>query len=126
MKSIVTQVGLVAVIAGLPVFGVAATQLKQVMHRWRIEARAMDSAVPVAALDEGSIRRALQSYAADADRIAAQVSGQSGPARDFRRRFAEFRVDAQTALADLGRPPALKADISRLMSECQSCHDAYN
>ncbi len=86
----------------------------------------MDKALSTTAPDAGAIRQALQGYAADGNRISVQFTGQSNSARDLRQRFAAFSADAQKALADLGRSSALKADISQISSDCQSCHDTYN
>jgi len=126
VRSVLTQVGLVVAVLGVPVLGVAASGLSGTMHQWREDARAMNKALSTTAPDTGAIRQALQGYAADGKRISVQFTGQSRSARDLRQRFAAFSADAQKALADLGRPPALKADFSKISSDCQSCHDIYN
>lgn len=126
MRSVLARVGLVVVVVGIPALGLAASGLSGTMHQWRRAARAMDNALSTTAPDTGKIRQALQGYAADGNRISVQFTGQGSSARDLKQRFAAFSADAQKALADLGRPPALKADISKIGSDCQSCHDTYN
>lgn len=126
MRTAFVSLGLSALIAATPVIVVAASALRGIMHTWRADARTTyDILSGRAQFDEGAVRTVLQTYAADAGRIGAQVNGQTPSAREFKRRFLAFQADAQTALGDLAQRPALKADFSRLMSDCQSCHDAF-
>ena len=127
MRNTLAWIGLAALVATIPVGVAAATSLRGIMHSWRAEARSAHTMLSGrAAFDEGAIRNTLQTYVEDAGRIAAQVNGRTAAARDIKQRFAAFQVDAQAALGNLGRPPALKAGFSRLMSDCQSCHDSFN
>ena len=44
----------------------------------------------------------------------------------LKQRFIAFQSVAHTGLGDLTRRSALEADFSKLMSDCQSCHDTFN
>ena len=127
MRAALTSLGRIALIAAVPVVVVAAPALRGIMHVWRVDARTThDMLSGRTAFDEGAIRNALQTYAADAGRIASQVDGYTSAGRDFKRRFVAFQADAQMTLSDLSERTALKADFSRLMTDCQSCHDTFN
>lgn len=103
-----------------------APSLRSTMHAWRADARATHAMLTGhIRFDEEQIGNSLQAFAADAERISGQVKSHTPAARDFRRRLLAFGSDAQAALGDVGRRPALAADFSRLMSDCQSCHDRF-
>ncbi|HEX3500682.1 MAG TPA: hypothetical protein VHT04_15295 [Stellaceae bacterium] len=127
MRTVVTSLSLsIVMIAATPVIVVAASGLRGIMHNWRADARTTrDILSGRGTFDEATIREVLQGYVADAERIGAQVTGNTAAARDFKQRFMTFQTDAQKALGDLAQRPALQADFSRLMSDCQSCHDAF-
>jgi cytochrome c556 len=126
MRSVLLLLCLTATIAVAPVIVVAAPALRGIMHAWRDGARSTNDILSGRAdFDEVAIRDVLQAYAADAGRIASQANGQSAAARDFKRRFTAFQADAQAALGDLAQRPALRADFTRLMADCRSCHDAF-
>lgn len=127
MRIIIVALGLsILMIAATPVIVAAASGLRGIMHDWRADARTTrDVLSGRGAFDEASIRNVLQGYAMDAGGIAAQVTGTTPGARDFKQRFLTFQADAQRALGNLAQRPALQADFSRLMSDCQSCHDAF-
>ena len=96
------------------------------MHAWRNEARTMHDALSGrSAFNAAGISAALQSYVADAGSMQARIDPRSARARDIRARFAAFQADAQTALRDVQQRPALAADVSRLMNDCQSCPHRY-
>ncbi len=127
MKLVVAWLGLFAVFAAIPAAVPAAPALRGIMHAWRAVARdAHDMLTGRAPFDEAAIRGALQRYVADAGRIASEVNGRTASAHDFRARFVAFQGDAQTALGDVGRRSALQTDFTRLLTDCQSCHHAYN
>ena len=71
------------------------------------------------------MRTALQKYIADAASIQGRLSPRSAEARDFKARFGAFQADAAAALLAVQQRPVLAADFSRLMNDCQSCHDRY-
>lgn len=126
MRRVIVLLGFSAMVLGAPAIVSAASTLRGIMHTWRAEARSTyDMLSGRAEFDERAIRTALQTYAADAGRIGEQVTGQTPSAREFKRQLVAFQADAQTALGDLPRRPTLKADFSRLMSDCQSCHDKF-
>lgn len=126
-RTTVAWIGLAALIVAIPIGVTAATSLRGTMHAWKGGARATHNVLSgQAAFDERANRNALQAYIDDAGRIQAQVNNQTAAARDFKQRFVAFRADAQAALDNLGCPPALKVDSSRIMSDCQSCHDSFN
>lgn len=77
------------------------------------------------AYDEAATRAALEKYVAEAGSVQARINPRSAQARDFKARFGAFQADSQAALRDLQRRPAFAADFSRLMDDCQSCHDRY-
>ena len=127
MKIALASIGLSALLAATPFAVDAATSLRGVMHVWRAEARKThDMLAGRTGFDEGAIRAALQTYVEDAGRLGARVNGRSAPAQDFRRRLLGFAADARTALNHVGQRPVLKADFSRLLSDCQSCHNRFN
>lgn len=118
--------GLAALLAAGPA-ALAASGVRSIMHSWKTSARAVHEMLSGGtAYQEPAIRAALQTYVADAGRIEAQVTGQGASAQDIRRRFQAFEADAQAALGHMPQRPALAADVARLMSDCQSCHDIYN
>lgn len=96
------------------------------MRSWKSDARTVhDGLSGRSAFNEAATRDALQRLAADATAIQARINLHSAEGRDIKARFAAFQTDAQAALRDVQQHPALNADFSRLMSDCQSCHDRY-
>ena len=79
----------------------------------------------VARYNEAAGRTALQNYVNEAGQVAAQINGQGAQARDLRARFLGFQADARAALGDVSRPAALKADFTRVATDCESCHNLY-
>ena len=127
MKTAFGLAGLAVLVVALPTVVVAAPALRSIMRVWRADARtAHDILFGKASFDAAAIRGLLQTYVRDADGIATQINGRTAAAAEFRRQLAAFRTDAQTALADLAQRGALQADMSRVMSDCQSCHNKFN
>lgn len=127
MKTALACLGVSALIAITPAAVIAASGLRGIMHSWRASERMMQAMLSGrTAFDDAVVRDALQNYAADAGDIVARIDARTAAAQDIKRRFATFQTHAQSALGDLGQRAALKADFSRLVSECQSCHDTYN
>ena len=109
-----------------PAIAVGASALRGIMHGWRADARTTQNILTGrASFDEAAIRSVLQNYVTDAERISAQITGTSPAAREFKRQFMSFQADAQTALSHAAQRAAVQADFSRLMADCQSCHDAF-
>ena len=126
MRTPIIALALSALVA-IPVAATAASSLRSIMHGWKADARSMQAMLSGrSAFNDGAIRHMLQTYAAEAGSVAARVHGTTASAQDFKRRFVAFQGQAQTALGDMGRPPALKADFVRLTKDCQSCHDKFN
>ena len=127
MRAALVSLGLSALIVATPMVVSAAPALRSIMHAWRDDARATHAMLyGRAAFDEAAIRAALQRYAADAGSVAARVNGHTARARDFKGRFVAFQAQAQATLGDIGRRPALEANFSRLINDCQSCHHVFN
>ena len=113
-----------AVLQAAPV--AAGPTVRGTMHAWRANDRTVNAMLSGrAAFDEAAMRAALQAYAADAGRIAVAIDSRAAPARDIKRRFIAFQSDSQRALGDVARRDALRSDVARIASDCQSCHDAY-
>jgi cytochrome c556 len=125
MRTRLASLCFLIIVAAIPA-AIAASALRGIMHDWRTNARAThDILTGRTSFDEAAIRSALQNYVADAGRIGAQITGTTPAAREFKRQFMTFGADAQAALDHLTQRAALQADFSRLMSDCQSCHDAF-
>ena len=126
MRRALVSFGLSAAMAVPPVAALAAPTLRVIMHAWQNDARAIHEMLTGrTAFDEGTIRRAFQTYATDAGGISSAVTGGSPKAREFKQRFLAFRSGAQSALNDLGNRATLAAAFSQLMSQCQSCHNRF-
>lgn len=116
-------------LAGLcvPIAASANSALRGIMHTWKRDLRTSDAMLSGhAPLNEATLRGILTSYAQDAGRIAGQIRGQSSDSRDIRHRFQVLQAEAQGALQHTGQPAVLRSDFRRIVSTCQSCHDAYN
>lgn len=127
MKVVLVSIGLAAIIVATPPVVTAATSLHGVMHVWSAEARKTHGMLfGRTAFNEAAVRTALQIYIEDAGQLSARVNGRTASAQDFKGRLIGFQADARTALGDLGRRSLLRADFSRLLSDCQSCHHRFN
>ncbi len=124
MKLNLSSLAVILAIVATPV--AAATGLRGIMKGWKADARtATDILSGRTKFDEAALRAALQNYVDEAGKVAGQVSGQNAEARDFKARFLRFQADAKAALGDAARPPAVKADFSRVAADCESCHNVY-
>jgi cytochrome c556 len=116
-----------AIVATTPIAAAPIANLRGTMRTWQIDARfAHDMLIGRTTFDPSAISKALQTYIDDAQRIGQQLNERTADARDFKQRFVAFRADAQAALADLGQRSRLAADVSRVFSDCQSCHHEFN
>ncbi len=119
--------GLAVLVAAAPCAVLATTTLRGMMHNWRVDARTTRAMLNGQMhFDEAAVRATLTRYAEDAGRIAASVNGQSAGSRDIRQRFLRLQSDSRTALTTLGRRTELRANFSRVLSNCSSCHNIYN
>ena len=127
MRAVFCSLPIFAAILVGPTASFGAPALRGVMHQWRTEQRSVQAmlSAPSSSNDQ-KLRSALAAYANDAGRIGAAVNARTAAARDIKRRFLAFQVDAQTALGHAGQKPALKTDVARLMADCRSCHHIYN
>ncbi len=125
------RLGLGAAVVALALAAPAAVEansaLRGIMHTWRRDLRTSDDMLSGRTpFDANTVRATLSAYMRDASRIATQINGQSADSRDIRRRFETLQADAQQALQHVGQPAVLRGDFHRIVSTCQSCHDAYN
>jgi cytochrome c556 len=115
-----------AVLLMAPAAVLATSRLSGTMHAWRSDARVMnDMMLGRSAFDPAVIDKALQAYAADAQRIAGTLNARTAEGRDFKAHFVTFASDVQAAQADVGQRPRLQAGLARVFGDCRSCHDKY-
>lgn len=104
----------------------ANSSLKSTMRSWKTDAATMDRMlIGSGAFDDAEAARILQSFAADAQSIAAGANGTSAQARDVKARFEKFSGDVQSAVEGVASREKMKARYSQLRADCRSCHDVY-
>jgi hypothetical protein len=122
----IASLALAVVLLAVPGTVTAATALRGTMRAWRSERRNADAMLAGRiAINPVTLAGTLRNYASDAGRIAESVNVNGARAADFRAHFVAFRNDAQTAQTDIGQRSRLEADLRRVFSDCQSCHDKY-
>jgi cytochrome c556 len=126
MKRHLLVFGLTAMIVTAPAALTAASTIRSIMHEWKSDTRDMDDMLAgQAPFDQAALHRALQGFVADASRLDTAIKARDASAQDLKRRFAAFRAVAQAAIGDISQLAVLKEDVSRLKSNCQSCHNAF-
>jgi cytochrome c556 len=127
MRRIVSRTILSVTFLAAPVTAVAGLSLSPIMESWNHSKRSIDAMLSGRTpYDEAEIRRELQRYVDNASRVAREVRGGTAEARDFAARFEAFANDSRSALGTVSQPAAMAARFSRMLGDCQSCHDVYN
>lgn len=118
---------LVALVVLIAAEAFAASAFKSTMKGWREHQKASAEMIKgTAPLDDAAIRAMLVDYIAGAEKLESGLTGSSAEAKDMRQRFAAFRAEAKAAEGAIGNDAAVKSHITRLFSDCKSCHDLYN
>ncbi len=118
---------LCVVILAAPVIAVAGISLGSMMESWNSQRHRIEAMLGGRRpYDEAALHQALSLYINDASRVARAIPGNSAEARDLAQRFAGFAADGQRALGSIGQPEAFRARFDQMVSDCQSCHAAYN
>jgi len=104
-----------------------AGEASQVMHSWRQNLRMVSEMLNGGApYDQAWLRQAMAAYAVDASSLAGRMNTGTLDGRDLQRRFLDFAALGQQSTADVSRPDALRADVSRMKAQCDACHAIYN
>jgi cytochrome c556 len=114
-------------LVGAPAVVSAASGLSGIMHGWKREAGTLHAMlVGRATFDAAEATRILNLYVQESASLRGRIRGGDAASRDIAHRFAAFEEDARAALRHVAQRSALATDVSRLLSNCQSCHDVYN
>jgi cytochrome c556 len=115
-----------ALAVAAPLSALASIPLRGIMHDWNSNTHtARDMLVGRTSYDPATLRNVLESYVTEADRVQRAVNTSTPAAREFQADFAKLQSDAKNSLAHLGQRRLLAGDFSRIVSDCNACHNRF-
>ena len=127
MRRILARTILSATLSLVPVAAIAGLSLSPIMQSWSRDQRDIKAMLGgQRPYDQTELRLDVQRYMASAALVARNLRSGTPEARDFSARFRGFAADSRSALDNVGQPAAFRTTFTRLIGDCQSCHDIYN